>query len=212
MQQKAKSKRFEWAQIHREEGVKTAKATCSYCTQIVFWPPGVKPKSFLKDQPKNSDSKGYFDWRRFETHEKTPGHEHAVSALNGNGKSASIPNKPAGLQTPRQEFNDIATFFAVEKVPPAKLDQFVKLKRHRGKTITGTRDDARDLHNALWRTFREEELQWCEEAFSLRVGVDEGSDVSVREWLSVVVDCDTNPHDGGFLFSLPHLEAENLSA
>ena len=71
-------------------------------------------------------------------------------------------------------------FFGVERIPPSKRETYDDLMRHRGQGISGTRKTARDIYLAFFDYLQKVESEWIERSISLRVGVDEGSDVSVR--------------------------------
>ena len=141
---------------------------------------------------------------------KVKGHVWAVET-GKKSASAHFTAKP-GLQNPSRRFQDVAVFFGVERIPPAKLDQYVELMKHRGQDIKGDRNIARDLYLSFFNYLHDEEKDWMDHSVSIQVGVDEDSDLSVREWLSIVVDCDKNPFPGGFLFALPCLSSDDLTA
>lgn len=148
--------------------------------------------------------------RQFKKHETHPGHAFALKQKL-QPKSAHMPNN-TGKQTPTQRFNDMAVFFGVEKIATVKLEQFRKLSQHRNVNVSGTRQDAADLYASYFRYFNTQERGIFEDAVALAVGVDGGSDVSVRDWLSVCVDCDNNRFNGAFLFKLPRITADDTTA
>jgi len=71
-------------QVKKHQGTNRQQATCKTCNAVgLMFPVSLRPKTFMKSKPHQSDKSGYFDFRQFEKHEVTKGHDWASERRSG---------------------------------------------------------------------------------------------------------------------------------
>ena len=212
---------FKWAQTAEEKGTGFHLATCTECVKQTLFPPGQRPRSFLKSKPQRSLKKGkYFDFRNFENHEASQAH---MWAKKKNEKKSPSILKLFAKQTEvdkqmQSDHRDFAYWLASEGLPALKVVSFDSFQKARGKPFKAHRSEVALHFDSLGSVFTAEQNEIMKNAKALSLSIDDGSnDHSVREYMSIVIKADTMNSTQGekpeiFLYALKKLEHNQITA